>query len=164
MKSQILVLPILVAVGCISYHIPDCKIVKPQSELNNVNRSISSDNCVAIIPRDTHLTDRTRRGRSRTGEVSFSPEPVPSPYTNPENSTTSNTTLPIQPPSLEGLSWMLRLEGVITPIFRTVILLLTLFNINITWRIHGQRLAFVCYELYWTRLTAAQPSTSHAVP
>ena len=137
MKFPAFVLPILVAVGCTSYHIPDCKIVETEHERNNVNHSIISGNSVAIVHRDTHSTFRTHMERSRIGRVSFSSEPAPGPYTKIENSTTSNTTLPIQQTSLNGPSWMLRLEGIITPIFRTVILLLTLLNINITWRIHG---------------------------
>ena len=143
MKIQAFVLPILVAAGCTSYHIPDCKIVKTQHERNDVNRSITSGDCVAVVPRDTHLTHRTRMERSRIARVSFSSEPAPAPYTKPDNSTASNTTLPIQGPSLNGPSWMLRLEGIMTPVFRTVILILTLTNINITWRIHGQWLAIL---------------------
>ena len=138
MKFQAFVLLILVAVGCVSYHIPGCKIVETQHERKNMNRSITSGDCVAVTPRDTHLTHRTRMERSRIDRVSFSSEPAPGPYTKPENSSTSNTTLPIQGPSLNGPSWMLRLEGIMTPVFRTVILILTLFNINITRRIHGQ--------------------------
>ena len=164
MKFQALVLPILVAVGCTSYHIPYCKTNKPQHERNDMNHSFISGACVLIVPQDTHLTHRTHMERSRTGSASLSSEPAPSPYTEPENSTDSNTTLPIQLPSLNGPFWMLRLEGVITPIFRMVILLLTLFNINITWRIHGLCFAFVCYQLGWTQLTASQPCISHVIP
>ena len=132
MKFRVLVLPILVAVGCVSYHIPDCKIDKPQLECNNMNRSIISGDCVAVVPRATHLIHRTRT------DPSLSSEPASGPYGKSENSTTSNSTLPTQQASLNGPSWMPKLEGIITLMFRTVILLLTLFNINITWRIHGK--------------------------
>ena len=164
MKLQAFILQILFAVSCTSYHIPDCKIVKPQDECNNVNHSITSEDYVAVIPRDTHLTHRTHLERSRTGSASLSSEPALSPYTKSENSTNSTTTLSIQQPSLNGSAWMLRLEGIITPIFRTVILLLTLFNINITWRIHGQWMTLVSYQLGRTQLTASQPSMSYAIP
>ena len=163
MKFQAFVLPILFALCCTSYHIPNCKIVETQYKRNNMTHSVTSGDCVAVVPQDTHLTHRTSVKRSRIGEVSFSPEPVSNPYTNPENSTTSNTTLPIQQQSLNGPSWMLRFEGIVTPVFRTVILLLTLFNINITWRIHGQWKAFVPYKLSRLQLKTSQRYMSHAV-
>ena len=141
MNIQILILTILVAINYASCHPPPHHALEPQLESIRKNQSVTGSKCVAVAHRDPQSILRTRMKRSRIGKISLSPQSPPPPlppYIGPDNSTETNSTLPTQRPSPQMSSWIPTLEDIVTPIFRTLILVLTLFNVNITWRIHGQ--------------------------
>lgn len=88
--------------------------------------------CVSASGRCTYTNYQARIWRSRHGDVSMSPE-IGMPSLPSKKSTQTST---LQAP--RGLpSWVPTLETVITSIFRTVITVLSLFNVNITWKLHG---------------------------
>ena len=130
----------LVAVGLSLCHPAPRHVHEPPDKSICRNHSVTGSNYVPAIHGYTRSTLRMRIERSQSGKISLSPQSSLPPYPSPDNSTktTTNTTLPIQQPSSKIPFWIPTLESIITPIFRAVILILTLFNINITWRIHGQ--------------------------
>ena len=74
--------------------------------------------------------------RARKDDLSISPGaslPFPPSYGSPSDNTTNDTTgiasLPGRSPSIETVA---------TAIYRAVLTVLTLFNVNFTWRIHGK--------------------------
>ena len=138
MDIQTIIIMTLAAVSCCSCHPPtgNCLGLRPNS--NDRNHSVPHTNCVALVRQDVHSILRMRIRNLRGGEVSLSPQSATPPYTKPDNSTKANATLPSQQASSKIPYWFPALKNIVTPIFRTVILILTLFNINITWRIHGQ--------------------------
>lgn len=161
MDIRILIFTILAAATCSSCHLPTRyapNVPDPSFENIRGNHSVTGFGCVAAAHRNTHSSFGTRMKRSRTGRVSLSSGSAPSPYITPDNSTKTNstktdgtktnntkkngtetnTTIPAQQTFPKIPSWIPTLENVITPIFRTILLLLTLFNIDMTWRIHGQ--------------------------
>ena len=74
--------------------------------------------------------------RARKDELSISPGallPSPPSYGSPSDNTTYTTT---DSASLPG--WSPSVETIVTAIFRALLTVLTLFNVNITWRIHGK--------------------------
>ena len=74
--------------------------------------------------------------RAREDELSISPGallPSPPSYVSPSNNTTNDTT------DIARLSvWSPSVETIVTAIFRAFLTVLALFNVNITWRIHGK--------------------------
>ena len=74
--------------------------------------------------------------RARKDDVSISPGallPSPPSYDPRSNNTTNDTT------DIEDLPWSsASTETIVTAIFRALLTILTLFNVNITWRIHGK--------------------------
>lgn len=151
MNIQAIIFVILVGVTCSSCHPPTRHVLEPYPESIHKNHSVTGSGYVAVLHLHTNSMLRTRIKRSQSGKISLSPESAPPPYIRPDNSTKTNTTLPIQQPSRNTPSWISTLEYVITPIFRAVILLLTLLNVDITWRIHGQWLALPSHNLDLTR-------------
>ena len=74
--------------------------------------------------------------RARKDDLSISPGaslPSPPSYSSPSENTTNNTT---DIASLPG--WSPSIDTIVTAIFRAILTVLTLFNVNITWRIHGK--------------------------
>lgn len=143
MNINVVIFMALVAVTCSSCHPPPRHVLELKLENGCGNHSVTGSDYIAAAHRYTHSIIRTRTKRSRSGKVSLSPESAPPPYIKPNNSTkTTNTTLPIQQSSPKIPFWFPTLEAIVTPIFRAVLLILTLFNVNITWRIHGQSHAF----------------------
>lgn len=140
MNFQVIIFMTFIVVTCSSCHPPPRRVLKPQFESICGNHSVASPDYIAAAHQDTYPIIRTKTKRSRSGRVSLSPESAPPPYIKPNNSTKTitNTTLPIQQSSSKIPLWIPTFENIITPIFRAVILILTVFNINITWRIHGQ--------------------------
>lgn len=160
MKIQATIFMILVAITSSSCHPPTRRILEPCIERLPRNHSVTGTEHVSVAHRAPHSILRTRMKSTRSGEVSLSPESTPLPYyTRADNSTKTNTTLPIQQSSLKIPSWVPTLENIITPIFRTVILILTLFNVNITWRLHGQWLPSFVRSCLHSNLIASQPFT-----
>ena len=144
MKIPAIILMILVAVPCSSC--PTRHVVEPQLEKSSGNQNVTGSDCIAVVRQDTHFFLPKRIKRSRSGEVSFSPQSTLPPYTMPDNSTQTNTTLPNPPLSLEIASWPPTIDKIVTHIFRTISLVLSLFNINITRRIHGKWQALSSYS------------------
>ena len=138
MNVQVIFFIVLVTASCSSCHPPTRDALRPDSETVNGNHSVSGSNCVTVAYPNTDMIPHTRMKRARSGRMSLSPDPASPPSNKPDNTTGNNSTLPILQGSLRLPRWVPSLENVITPIFRTIILILTLFNVNITWRIHGQ--------------------------
>ena len=74
--------------------------------------------------------------RARKEELSISPNnlvPSPPSYGPRSDNTTNNGT------DIANLPWSSPpIETIVTAIFRALLTILTLFNVNITWRIHGK--------------------------
>ena len=139
MSIQAILFVALAAVSCCSGHPPTPNSLKPQLEKASGNHSVIASDCVAVVARqDIHSILRMRMRHLRSGGVSLSPPSAPPPYVKPDNNTKTNATLHNSHPSPKIYSWIPAFQDVVTPIFRAVILILTLFNINITWRIHGE--------------------------
>ena len=111
-----------------------------QSQISTQS-STTSIYCVPLPHRHTSATILPRTRRPRPDDISLSPPPLtgPSPSTTPKNGTkdhnSSSYPLDMLPPPP---AWVLTMEDIITAIFRVVMTILTLFNVNITWRIHGE--------------------------
>ena len=154
-----IIFTILIALHLSSCHPPTRHLPRPVSESTRTNDSLTSPDCVTVAHQGTYPILHTRMKRSRSSEVSLSPQSAPPSYTKPDNGTETNTTLSIEQHPQSTYSRIPFLENIITPIFRTVILLLTLFNVNITWRIHGQCLALPTHSL-----DMSQSSLLHSAP
>lgn len=142
MSIQVIIVVTLAAVSCCSCHPHTGNVIGLDPESIHGNHSVFKSNCIAVAHRDIHSILRMRMRHLRGGEISLSPPSASSPDIKPDNST-----LPPQQPSPETTLGITRLEKVVTPVFRTVILILTLFNVNITWRIHGQCLTVPCCSI-----------------
>ena len=141
MNIQSIIFLVLIALSSTSCHPPTRHILEPVPESILSNSSITTSDYVPTAHQDTHSIICTRMKRSQIRKISVSPEPAPPPYIKPENSTkpdNSTTTTTMQQPSPRITSWIPPLEDIVTPIFRAVLLVLTLFNVNISWRIHGR--------------------------
>lgn len=95
--------------------------------------------CVPIPRRHTSAPILPRMRRPRPDAISLSPPPLSNPSTSTTNvskdtNASSNPLHALPPPP----AWVLTLEDLITAIFRVVMTILTLFNVNITWRIRGE--------------------------
>lgn len=122
--------------------------------------------CVPVPRRLVLATILPRAQRPRPDEVSLSPPALADPRTSTstnvtrDNSSTSSTPHAMPSPP----TWVLTVEDLITALFRIVVTILTLFNVNITWRIHGecQRTAACSKNLTETETSNSQskPSTS----
>lgn len=104
--------------------------------------------CVPIPSRPASATILPRMQRPRPHEMSLSPPPLSDPSTSVTNLTkdtnpSSNPLHMLPPPP----AWVLTLEDLISAIFRIVITILTLFNVNITWRIRGK-----FQRMCWTQM------------
>ena len=148
MDIQTIIIMTLAAVSCCSCHPRTGNSLGLRPE-NHGNLSAPHSNCVAVARQlqDVHSILHMRIRNVRGGEVSASPQSATSPSLKPDNNTKTNTTLPSQNPSSKIPYWFPALENVVTPIFRTVILILTIFNVNITWRLHGQCPTVPCCRL-----------------
>ena len=78
-----------------------------------------------------------RSKRSHDGEISISPDSFSPP--SPLNHTQAST------PATDQW-WPPTAETVLTAVFRAVVTILSLLNVNFTWRIHGE-LKDICYQL-----------------
>ena len=135
MSIQAIIIVTLAAVSCCSCHPPTGNVIGLDPESINGSHSVPISNCVAVAHRDIHTILRMRMRQLRGGKISLSPPSTSPPNIKPDNST--NTTLTSQQSSPNMSSQFTTFENRFTPIFRTVMLVLTLFNVNITWRIHG---------------------------
>ena len=151
MDIQTIIIVTLAALSCCSCHPPTGNGVGLRPESNHGNHSAPHSNRVAVARQDVHSILRMRIRNSRGGEVSLSPPSATPPYIKPDNNTKTNATLPSQQPDPKVPYWFPALENIVTPIFRTVILILTIFNVNITWRLHGQFPTLPCCRLGSTR-------------
>ena len=101
-----------------------------------------ADTCTYYVPTRPRLTFTTifpRTQRPRPDELPLSPPALPAPAKSSSNNVTkdnsSTSSTPQEMPSPPA--WVLTAEDLITAVFRVVITVLTLFNVNITWRIRG---------------------------
>ena len=92
-----------------------------------------------------------RQRRSAHGEVSLSPQ-IESPTAPSTNST--------QTPQ-NSSPWIPSSEAIDTAVFRTFITILTLFNVNITWRIHGKHCSVYFQYPRLTRWSAFHARNRH---
>lgn len=119
----------------------------------------ASTYCVRFPRRHTSATILPRVQRPRPDEVSLSSPSLTGPNTNVtkfnESTTSPLQALPPQP------AWVLTLEDLVTTIFRIVITILTLFNVNITWRIRGECHRRAAHKIFTTR---ANKSNSQSRP
>lgn len=151
MDIQTIIIMTLAAVSCCSCHPPTGNGLGLRPESNPGNHSAPHSNCVAVVRQDVHSILRMRMRNLRGGEASLSPQSATPPYIKPDNSSKTNVTLPSQQTSQKTPYWFPALENIVTPIFRTVILILTIFNINITWRLHGECPTLSCCSLGLTQ-------------
>lgn len=87
----------------------------------------------------TRAIIQPRMHGARPDEVSLSPPALPnSPASALNNTSTHNNSTSPSPQLLpQPPTWALTLEDLVTAIYRILTIVLTLFNINITWRFHG---------------------------
>lgn len=103
---------------------------------------------VSLPPRPISAPILPRKQRARPHKISLSPPTLAGPSTSTtrnvtkRNDSTSSAPQAIPPPP----AWVLTLEDIVTVIFRIVITILTLFNVNITWRIRGEWHRSPCAE------------------
>ncbi len=92
--------------------------------------------CPSIGDRPAFFEHYRAHKRARKDNVSISPGallPSPPSYGPRMDNTTNHTT------DIANLPWSSpSIETIVTAIFRALITILTLFNVNITWRIHGK--------------------------
>ena len=86
------------------------------------------------------VTIQPRMHGARPGELSLSPPTLPNfpPSALSNTSKDNNSTSLSQQTFSQPVTWVLTLEDLITAIYRILSIVLTLFNINITWRFHGK--------------------------
>ena len=89
--------------------------------------------CLCVAGRLALSSHHNLLKRSHKPESSISPPTLAPPNSNGK---TNNTQIADQESTLP--SSLLTLENLITVVFRAVITVLTIFNVNITWRIHGK--------------------------
>ena len=92
--------------------------------------------CPSIGDRPAFFEKYRALERARKDDVSISPGallPSPPSYGTRSNNTNNDTT------DIANLPWSSpSTETIVTAIFRALLTILTLFNVNITWRIHGK--------------------------
>lgn len=92
------------------------------------------------------LTSHRRLKRSHGNNVQLSPGSIPA--SPPPSSNVSNGSDLTRIPTSKLPSWLPTLDTIVTAAFRAIITSLTLFNVNITWRLHGKSCSSrTC--LYW---------------
>ena len=95
--------------------------------------------CPSIVDRPAFFEKYRALKRARKDDYSISPGsslPAPPSY-GPRNDNTTNNTADIA--NLPYLPWSSpSTETIVTAIYRALLTILTLFNVNITWRIHGK--------------------------
>ena len=92
--------------------------------------------CPSIGDRPAFFAHYRALKRARKDDLSISPGaslPSPPSYGSHKDNTTKNTTDIGSSPG-----WSPSIETIVTAIFRALLTVLTLFNVNITWRIHGK--------------------------
>ena len=108
----------------------------------------------------TRVMVQARMHGARPDDVSLSPPALPDSPTSALNNTTkhNNPTSPSPQTLPQPPTWALTLEDLVTAIYRIVSIVLTLFNINITWRFHGK-----CHSSWRTRTstTLTCPLANH---
>ena len=130
---------LLIAMSCTCSRSLYMSTFQPQTKCIIEKEPTTSTSCVPIQQRRAFATILPRIQRLKPDEVSLSPPTLPPNQATTHNHTKHNdSTSPnshtIPPPP----AWVLTLEDLITAIFRIVITTLTLFNVNITWRIRGE--------------------------
>ena len=147
MNIQAIITLILAAVSCCSCHWPTGNGHGLDLNSNQRPHSAPHPNCGAVARQEHHSVRRMRTRHLRGSDISLSPQSASPPTPMPNNSIKTNTTLPFQQPSSKIPYWFPTLENIVTPLFRAVMLILTLFNINISWRVHGQCPTLPCCSL-----------------
>ena len=92
--------------------------------------------CPSIGDRPAFFDKHRTLKRAPKDDLSISPGallPSPPSY-GPRSDNTTNNTADVA--SLPG--WSPSIESIVTAIFRALLTILTLFNVSITWRIHGK--------------------------
>ena len=115
----------------ISFHSPiQASALKPRNIRHRMQDNINKVNCTCAPPATQSILDPGQLKRSLPNEISSTPQILSSP-----NISTLNKTQVLGQSST--VSWPPTVETIITPIFRAVITILSLLNVNFTWRIHG---------------------------
>ena len=130
-----------------------------QTLTTNLNPTIST--CYVPVRRwPTRVTIQPRMHRARPDELSLSPPALPnSPSSGLNNTSNHNKSTSPSPQIIpQPPTWTLTVEDLVTAVYRIVNILLTLFNINITWRFHGK-----CHSSWRTRTstTLTCPLANH---
>ena len=132
------------AIQCLSDHTDEYATLGLQRQRITGNTTDVPARCMSIAGRLTCSNKRLKR--SRKGEFSISPPSPPSSPSAPSLTPisrapkkTNHTSTSSAAPNLQ--SWTPLLERILTAVFRAVITILTLFNVNFTWRIHGKEKA-----------------------
>ena len=88
----------------------------------------------------TRAMVQARMHGARPDEVSLSPPTLPNSPASALNNTSkhNNSTSPSPHILPHPPTWALTVEDLVTAVYRIVSIVLTLFNINITWRFHGK--------------------------
>lgn len=89
--------------------------------------------CICIDGRLAFSSHHTPHKRSRRPDVSFPPPSIAAPSAKNNTDISQPAIEHSQPPLGSSTS-----QTLITALFRAVITILTLFNVNITWRLHGK--------------------------
>ena len=116
-----------------------------------------ADTCSCYVPTHRRLTLTTilsRTQRSRPDEVSLSPPALPAPQKPSSNNITKDNSSTFSTPQEPSApAWILTVEDLLTAIFRVVITILALFNVNITWRIRGEYPSTIAHKECQANLT-----------
>ena len=111
----------------------------PGSRMHHTAGNTSGDctKCLCITGRLAFSSHHILPRRSHKSDPSISPPSLaPS-----SNTATINATQPASSQS-QLPSWSPAVDTLVTAVFRAVITVLTLFNVNITWRLHGKSYHF----------------------
>ncbi|CAF9912948.1 hypothetical protein IMSHALPRED_000853 [Imshaugia aleurites] len=98
-----------------------------QSLITN-SKSDTSTYCLPVPGQHASATIIPRMQRPRPGEVSLGAS---------ASSNITKTNSPVSSAIPPPPAWVLTLEEILTATFRVVITVLTLFNVNVTWRIRA---------------------------
>lgn len=88
------------------------------------------------------IANQARRSkRYPKSDISIEPGAAPPPPNPPSNNDSNEPNTIHASAQQNAHSWTPTLGTILTAIFRAIITILSLLNVNITWRIHGTRMA-----------------------
>ena len=131
MRFSSALLSLLLARRCVLHHIPTTPVHEFVHAPTTLARTSEKFECFQIASKGGRFPQQRRSGY---GEISLSPQIQPPTASSPNSSQITQSTPP----------WIPSSETIVTAVFRAFITVLTLFNVNITWRIHGKHGAIHC--------------------